>query len=500
MDKSLTSKVFEETLKYLEKMPKEKRKAIGQFFTSVETAHYMASMFVAPQKEDVSILDPGAGSGILTAAVVERLQGEPIVKYIKITCYETSESVLPILRENLEYIKAESSLQIDYEILEKNYITSQSDAFNGVSLENSKECNYDWIICNPPYKKIIKNAEEATCMPSVCYGAPNMYFLFTAMGLFNLDKYGQMVFIIPRSWTSGAYFRRFREYLLENGVLKQIHLFVSRDKVFEKENVLQETIIIKVDKSGLKDSVKITSSHSNSDFINIRTIHVPYSNIVVGEEKYVYLITNDDELNILKTLSKWSDSLLSVGLKMRTGLTVDFRNKAQLRSKPDEDVVPLLYAQHIKNGRVKFPAQREGEYISTEKHSLVQRNKNYLLVKRFTSKEEARRFQCGIYLSADLPQYDQISTQNKVNFVEGIGFDMTQEQVYGLYVIFNSTIYDKYYRILNGSTQVNSTEVNSMPIPPLLEIEKLGSELMKMQDLSVGICDNLLGGVVNEYS
>ena len=498
MSKSLIDNVFSKTLEYLEKMPKTKRKTIGQFFTSVETARYMASMFVAPSKENISILDPGSGSGILTAAVVDRLQNDGVVKHINITCYETSEDVLPILKNNLAYIKQNSAVSLDYEIVEQNYITSQSDNFNGTLMANPNPTRYDWVISNPPYKKIMKDAVEATSMPSVCYGAPNLYFLFTAMGLFNMDEQGEMVFIIPRSWTSGAYFRRFRDYLFEAGTLKQIHLFVSRDKVFEKESVLQETIIIKMDKAGKRDSIKVTCSNSNSDFNSITAIDVPYSTIVVGPEKYVYLVTNDEELKVLKSLSKWSDTLPSIGLKMRTGLTVDFRSWDYLKNEPEAGTVPLLYAQHLKNGRVVFPIQREYEYITTEKSGLLQRNKNYLLVKRFTAKEEKRRFQCGIYLSADLPEYEQISTQNKVNFIEGIGFDMTDEQVYGLYVIFNSTIYDQYYRILNGSTQVNSTEVNAMPVPTLAEIERLGSALMERNDLSVSVCDELLGGLINE--
>jgi len=495
MSKTLIDNVFEETLKYLEGMPKEKRKAIGQFFTSVETARYMASMFVAPKKENLSILDPGSGSGILTAAVIERLQGDSTVKHITVTCYETSEDVLPILKNNLAYIKANSVVPVDFNIIEKNYLTSQSDDFNA---DNNHAPKYDWIISNPPYKKIMKDAIEAVSMPSVCYGAPNLYFLFTAMGLYNLDADGELVFIIPRSWTSGAYFQRFRDYLFKVGTLKQIHLFVSRDKVFEKESVLQETIIIKVDKSRTQNNIKITSSNSNSDFNNISTIEVPYSTIVVGAEKYVYLVTTDDELKVLQSLNRWNNTLLTIGLKMRTGITVDFRSREYLRNEPEQDAVPLLYAQHIKNGKVVFPIDKDFQYITTEKSGLIQRNKNYLLVKRFTAKEEKRRLQCGVYLSDILPEYDRISTQNKVNFVEGVNFDMSEKLVYGLYVIFNSTIYDQYYRILNGSTQVNSTEVNAIPVPPLDEIEKLGSALMDANDLSVSVCDKILGVLLNE--
>lgn len=499
MSESLINTVFKETLDYLEEMPKTKRKAIGQFFTSVETATYMASMFSFPEKENLSILDPGSGSGILTAAVVDRLQSVPLVKHIQITCYETSEDVLPILKKNLEYIKKSSSILVDYEVIEENYITSQSDDFNDTFRTNSDSPKFDLVISNPPYKKIMKNAVEATSMPSLCHGAPNLYFLFTAMGLFNLDKNGEMVFIIPRSWTSGVYFQKFRDYLFETGTLKQIHLFVSRDKVFEKESVLQEIIIIKMDKSGKRDSVKITCSNSNSDFDNISSIEIPYSDIVVGPEKYVYLVTSDAELNVLQTFGRWKKNTLpSIGLKMRTGLTVDFRSREYLRNESENETVPLLYPQHIKEGHVVFPVQRKFEYITTEKKGLLQRNKNYLLVKRFTTKEEKRRLQCGIYLSGNFPEYNQISTQNKVNFIEGIDFDMNKEQVYGLYVLFNSTIYDQYYRILNGSTQVNSTEINAMPVPTLSEIEYLGLKLEQRNSLSVDVCDEILGGLVNE--
>lgn len=498
MKNSLIDSVFEETLKYLEGMPKSKRKEIGQFFTSVKTARYMASMFSAPIKSELSVLDAGAGSGILTAAVVERLQNEPTIEHIHITCYETNENVLPILKDNLNYLKESSQVPIDYEIKEENYITSQSDDFNSTIFANPNPKKYDWIIGNPPYKKIAKNAIEATSMPAVCYGAPNLYFLFTAMGLFDLDTEGEQVYIIPRSWTSGAYFKSFRNYLLSIGSLKHIHLFVSRDKVFEKESVLQETIIIKVDKLGIKDEIKITTSKSNSDFENITTIKVPYDTVVFGSEKYVYLVTSPEELRVLNTMKKWKDTLPSLKLKMKTGLTVDFRSKEYLRNEPDENVVPLIYSQHIKNGRVEFPIQKEYEYITTEKSGLIQKNKNYLMVKRFTAKEEKRRLQCGIYLSSDLPNYKEISTQNKVNFIEGLTEEMSVELIYGLYVLFNSTIYDLYYRILNGSTQVNSTEINAMPVPPLKDIMDLGIALLKENDLSVETCDKVLEELINE--
>lgn len=494
----LIDNVVTATLTYLENMPKEKRKEIGQFFTSLETAQYMASMFNIPNKHELSILDPGAGSAILSAALIDRLQDEDTVERISLTCYETSEDILPILKANLEFMRNNSKKPLEYKVIEENYITSQTDDFNEDLCANANPVKYDLIIGNPPYKKIAKDAVEALAMPVVCYGAPNMYFLFAAMSLFNLDVQGEMVYIIPRSWTSGAYFKAFREYFLTEGTLSQVHLFVSRDKVFDTDSVLQETIIVKVTKSNNRETIKITSTNSNKDFHNINTIEVPYEIIVFGADKYVYLVTTEAELNVLQTLEKWKDTLPSLGLKMKTGLTVDFRSREYLRNEQGEGIVPLFYSQHIQDGKVVFPIQKEDEYIITERKGFIQRNKNYLLVKRFTAKEERRRLQCGIYLATSLPEYEYVSTQNKVNFIEGLKQDLSDELVYGLYVLFNSTLYDLYYRILNGSTQVNSTEVNSMPVPPLGQIEQLGKELIEMNDLSVEMCDRILGGLLNE--
>ena len=42
---------------------------------------------------------------------------------------------------------------------------------------------------------------------------------------------------------------------------------------------------------------------------------------------------------------------------------------------------------------------------------------DFLIVKRFTSKEEPRRLQCGIYLKKKYNKFKYISTQNNVNFI-----------------------------------------------------------------------------------
>ena len=481
------------TNEYIEQMPKSLRKKYGQFFTSKETAIFMAYLFKLPEeKKEISILDPGAGSGILSIALIDRLQEEATLEHISLVCYENDMNVVDLLKSNLEWACKNSEIRISYQIISDNYILSQMPEYNNALGSNPTPEKYDLIIGNPPYMKIPKNAPEALAMPDICYGAPNLYFLFTTMSLFNLNKDGEMVFIIPRSWTSGAYFRKFREKLLAEGALEHIHLFVSRDKVFEKESVLQETIIIKIKKTREKPKdVIVTSTRTNHDFSDITEFNAPYCVVVSGEASYVYLVTGEEEVDTLNVLNKWKDTLPTLGLKMKTGLTVDFRNRELLREKAGEEIVPLFYAQHIKDGKVIFPIGKEYEYISTEKKGTLQKNTNYLFVKRFTAKEEHRRLQCGIYLARENNKYKQISTQNKLNFISGTN-DLSEELVCGLYVLFNSTLYDRYYRILNGSTQVNSTEVNTMPVPPLSSIEIMGKEIIKRDNLSELTCDEIL--------
>ena len=491
--------VFLQTIKYLEGMPKTERKKKGQFFTSAETAKFMASLFSFENlPSTVSILDPGAGTGILGIALIDRLQEMQTVSSISLTCYETDPKVLPLLKSNLEYVKFHCKKGFEYTVIENDYILSQANDFEGTLLAKTTPQKYDLIIGNPPYLRIMRNDPAAVAMPSVVHGAPNLYFLFASMSLFNLKKCAEMVYIIPRSWTSGAYFKSFRQYLLEKGKLEHIHLFVSRDKVFSQEQVLQETIIIKIKKTSRKPcSIHLTSSRSNGDFKEVTSIELPYDSIVVGSDQFVFLPTNEREVKVVEEINRYSNTLPDIGIRMKTGVVVDFRQYQDLRKEKAADTCPLFYSQHIRNGRVNHtPSGKEYEWVSMLKPGLVQANKDYVFCKRFTAKEEKRRLQCGIYLAADFPDYACIGTQNKINFIERIdGQKMTQSEIYGLFALFNSTAFDTYYRILDGSTQVNSTEINSIPVPPISKIREIGDRLVESGDLSTEICDKILNEV-----
>lgn len=71
----MLEKIIALTNEYIERMPKAERKKYGQFFTSMETARFMADLYQIDETlHTVSVLDAGAGSGILSCAFIERLE------------------------------------------------------------------------------------------------------------------------------------------------------------------------------------------------------------------------------------------------------------------------------------------------------------------------------------------------------------------------------------------------------------------------------------------
>lgn len=485
---NILDEVVHNTNDFIASVPKSKRKKFGQFFTTASTAIFMTKLFkIDFSKNHLELLDAGAGTGVLSAALLDYIFKHGFNGTIHLTCYETDGDVSPILEKNL--MLAKRAYGIEYTLLKENYITTQYFGIN--SLMDDDKDKYDYIIGNPPYLKISKDAPEAKAMPDVCHGAPNLYFLFWAMGIHNLKPDHELIYIIPRSWTSGAYFKKFRSYMFSQCVITDVHLFESRNKVFDGESVLQETIIVKVKKTTRKpQNISITTS-STSNFRDLKQFMAPYDT-VIPKNQFVYLVTDKEEANVLERVNKLPNTLPDIKMKMQTGIIVDFRTREVLRDKMEEGAFPLLYSQHIKDGRVTWPLGKEGEVIKTDRTSFLQENSDFLLVKRFTAKEEKRRLQCGIYLKQKYKQFAFISTQNKVNFVKCDSPCIT----YGLYVLLNSTLYDTYYRILNGSTQINSTEVNMMPIPKREVIEAMGRELMH-QDLTEANCNKIIDRWIN---
>jgi adenine-specific DNA-methyltransferase len=489
--------VYDNTITHLETISRAERKKIGQFFTPVSIAEYMGSLSNV-RKDTLHVLDPGAGSGILSAAVVEVLLKTTGLKQIDLDVYENNIDIIPLLKSNLSYMQEtakQKNIALNYNIIEENFITANHFAWTGL-IPNEK---YDIVISNPPYKKIGKSDQESRIMKEIVYGQPNLYFLFMAMGACLLKENGEFIFITPRSFSSGLYFTVFRNRFLSTMRITHLHLFASRESISgENDNVLQETVILRAVKSKKHfHSIKITESTGEDCLDTLNPNFVDYDICVRQDDNsFLFFPTCEEDIKALDFVNQWPTTLIKLGYKMKTGIVVDFRETEWLRSEDDDNSIPLLWAYNFHNHRVKFPVEVKGkpQYLVNvpETKRLQMEKGNYVLLKRFTSKEEHKRLQCALLFDSDFSKYENFSTENHLNYITRINGEMSKDEIYGLFTILNSSYFDRYFRVLNGSTQVNANEINAIPFPAFNDIVQIGRRAISFTDLTRLDCDTIL--------
>ena len=169
----MIEKIVALTDEYKKTNKKSVRKSKGQFFTSLNTAKYMAAK-AARETERLSILDPGCGNALLAAAVIEHCIQNKKCFHFDVTLVENDEAVMDVLSKSIAIIKqyvSENNGSVHFTLTRENFITFPLT------------CKFDIVISNPPYLKLRKDSKEALCMQHVLYGQPNLYGLFMAKAI-----------------------------------------------------------------------------------------------------------------------------------------------------------------------------------------------------------------------------------------------------------------------------------------------------------------------------
>ncbi|MBD3354427.1 N-6 DNA methylase [Candidatus Woesearchaeota archaeon] len=469
---------------------KSRKKGIGQFFTPPLTADFMAGLSNT-NKTSVSILDPGAGVGILSAAIIEDLKSKDKVKNINLVCYETDKQVLPYLKLFLQEIKKDLSKEIsfEYEIVEEDFVKSNSGSLtsNLNNYDGESKTLFDVVISNPPYFKLNKRDLPLRKFKDIISGQPNIYFLFMAISAKLLSPEGEMIFITPRSFCSGLYYNKFRKWLIGKVNIENIHLFDSRKELFSEQKVLQENIITKFTKNPV-DNIKISKTY-NGDFSNLETIKVSKNDVVYKSNGHIFfrIPSTREELRVIRELDKLPYNFYRLGIKISTGKVVAFRNKKHLQSTITKDSIPLLWMHNIKNGRISWPASYKNKPLAIrntdESRWLLLEAGNYVAIKRFTAKEQKKRFVTACIFKDDFKRYGYFALDNMVNYVYREENELSKNQVKGIAKYLGLPIVDLYFRILNGHTQVNASEVYALPFPSLEQLELFGKDDIEVKEI-----------------
>ncbi len=102
--------------------------------------------------------------------------------------------------------------------------------------------------------------------------------------------------------------------------------------------------------------------------------------------------------------------------------------------------------------------------------------RNYVLLRRFSAKEERRRLTASWLLQAEESR-PYLALENHLNYVYHADRELAAEETYGLTALFNSALLDRYFRVISGNTQVNATEIRAIRFPPLELVAKIGERL-----------------------
>lgn len=492
--KDLVAYSYEQGKRVLEKKSVETLKKHGQFLTPPTVARYMAKQLGTFKNGD-TLLEPACGSGVLVCAVIERLIAEKNPLEISITVYETDKELCEVSREVLRMASREAEnheIKISWKVCQEDFVLAclpdEQPSLFGSNI--SKQKAFTRVISNPPYFKLNTDDKRVKAVSGKLNGHTNIYTLFMALSAKLLAPQGKACFIVPRSFCSGVYFSEFRRDLLKDVTPTTFHIFQSRNDVFGE--VLQENVIFSFEKLPQPQEnrywaghVNISSSQDDKDLEN---------GIISRQVSFQHLLSDHDglllfrvptgilDVQILEAVDKWDGSLEKYGFQVSTGRVVPFRAKGLLKEevKAGNGTVPLLWMQHVKPYQVEYPLDGfdKPQAILANDSSLLVPNANYVLLRRFSAKEDRRRIISAPFIGEKF-DFEQIGFENHLNVIFRKRGTLSTSDTVGLSALLNSAIIDRYFRIVNGNTQVNAAELRILPIPPLEVIKNIGEKIQK---------------------
>ncbi len=463
---------------------------LGQFMTSGGVAEFMAGLFDGTFPETVRLLDAGAGKGALTKAFIAHWNDRRPNGRIETWAYEIDAMLLDELRANLA--GASSRNAIETNVLHGDFIEQAA-----TMIRLGQGTRFTHAILNPPYKKINSASAHRAFLRAAGLETVNLYSGFVGLAVELMEDGGKIVAIIPRSFCNGPYYQSFRNLILNRAAIQHIHLFEARNKAFKNDGVLQENIVIRLERGGQQGSVTISTS-TDDTFVDYSEQMHPFENIVFPDdpERFIHVPTGDGS-ELLK-LAAFRYRLDELGVSVSTGPVVDFRMKADLFSDPVPGTVPLLYSGHFAGDRLEWPKR------GFKKPNAIRHTRDtakwlfpsgfYTVVRRFSSKEERRRIVANVVDPAEL-RASMIGFENHLNVFHSGRQPLPEGIARGIAVYLNATLVDQYFRRFNGHTQVNATDLRAMRYPNRESLNALGAWAKSQSLLTQEAIDAVVGSV-----
>jgi adenine-specific DNA-methyltransferase len=412
----------------------------------------------------------------------------PKLKEMTLEAWELDEAFLPALRRNLsacaaalEYAGIRTTVQLHHGSYVEGAVRALDPGLFGV-LQAPKVTH---AILNPPYRKIATRSKERTQLASVGMETSNLYAAFVWLALRQLAPCGELAAITPRSFCNGPYFREFRRELLKESTFHRVHVFNSRTEAFSRDEVLQENILFHLSRDTQLKAPLTVSTGSLAAPVKVRVTRDRFVSLS-DPDRVIHIATEFDASNVRKFFEALPCKLTDIGIEVSTGPVVDFRLKDSLADHLGAGGVPLIYPHCVKTGRVLAPLRRAKDYgdarlskkpvairDDAESRKWLIPAARFVLIKRFSSKEEKRRLVAGVLDPADFPA-GLLGIENHLNFFHRKRGGLSIPLGRGLCRFLNSTVADRYFRQFNGHTQVNASDLRAFRYPNSAALERLG--------------------------
>jgi len=339
------------------------QKSLGQYFTPFEIATFMADWILGNHKSNLHILDPAAGLGIFTRAIIYRNNEQ---KKTHFNLWEIDGNLAAKLGD------LSHDLNADVNVINDDFLSMGWDA------------TYDAIIANPPYyKHHYINNKNLVCK-EICDKTSfnfsiqtNIYCWFLVKAINLLKDKGRLAFIIPSEFFNSNYGEKVKDYLIKSGTVQHLININFQQNVFD--NALTTSVIILAEKNQKRNKIinfyNITDTNMLNSDLNVFLKQHPRKSLSIDalDSKLKWRnyfngwVTQDlKNLCTFSEVGKFSRGI-ATGANEYFTLTPSEKNKFNI---PDSCLVPCItkanYAKDIK-------------FTEDDFNNLIQQNKKVFL-------------------------------------------------------------------------------------------------------------------------
>lgn len=262
-------------------------------------------------------------------------------------------------------------------------------------------------------------------------------------------------------------------------------------------------MIIALEKGAVQGDVVVSTS-TDATFSDMDSSSVSFERILYKNdpEKFIHIPTST-EPDFHENTSVFVHDLSDLFIEVSTGPVVDFRVKEHTMAFPNDKSVPLLYPGHFDGTTLHWPKSDNWKKpnaiaVNKETSRWLFPSGFYTVVRRFSSKEESRRIRAAVFEPTKMPEYDLIGFENHFNVFHFRKQGIESDVAYGLATFLNSTRVDKYFRRMNGHTQVNATDLRRLKYPSIVTLSRIGTLARERDVTDQEWADDVLEKIVKE--